>query len=218
MKQKTWYHEEIANANLPLSIISHEALQAGIDFKANGDAKQSVTKSRGRPGVTTIDPKKGFVISDKGAKALISKGASDATNKQGPPQVKALLAPPLAFTSASTGISSLYHASSNAGHQVSAVRDEGQQLIRTGGVIVDHQNPQEEATVSAPSSEFSGSSSDTPDDPKDANYGQRGQRKPATPRTISGSRKAGTTCKKRKSEAPEPAKKRTRHPLDGAME
>ena len=78
----------------------------------------------------------------------------------------------------------------------------------------------DEDTISAPNSAISGPSSDTPDDPKDTNYGQKAQRKPATSRTTAAPRKAtSNTDKKRKStEAPPPAKKRTRHIVDGTAD
>ena len=82
------------------------------------------------------------------------------------------------------------------------------------------QTQRDEDTISAPNSAVSGPSSDTPDDPKDMNYGQKAQNKQAAPRTTAAPLKSAYTAgKKRKSiEAPPPAKKRTRHVVDGTAD
>lgn len=77
-KQKTWYADEIAEANLPTSVISQAAMKAGIDFMSNEDRKQTPPKPKSRRGMPVIDVKKGFVVSADAARALIAKGAADA--------------------------------------------------------------------------------------------------------------------------------------------
>ena len=53
-------------------------MKAGMDFKPNQDLKQTPPKPKGRRGMAVIDPRKGFVVSEHAAKALIAKGAADA--------------------------------------------------------------------------------------------------------------------------------------------
>lgn len=53
-------------------------MKAGMDFKPNQNLKQTPPKTKGRRGMPAIDPRKGFVVSEHAAKALIAKGAADA--------------------------------------------------------------------------------------------------------------------------------------------
>ena len=73
----------MAAANLPSAVISTEAMQAGLDWPGNKDEavkKKSPPKPR-RRAKAIIDPKKGMVISEAAAKALISNGAVDMRPK-----------------------------------------------------------------------------------------------------------------------------------------
>lgn len=77
-KAKPWYHDQVVAANLPTSEISHEAMQAGLDY----DPKRTYpSPSKRRNRKPTIDPGKGFPISEKAANILISKGAVDRRPK-----------------------------------------------------------------------------------------------------------------------------------------
>jgi hypothetical protein len=85
-KKQPWYAEYIAAADLPTSVISAEALEAGRRWSADGRPKQKnppKQKSPPKPrrGKPIIDPKKGMVISEAAAKVLIANGASDARKK-----------------------------------------------------------------------------------------------------------------------------------------
>ena len=82
------------------------------------------------------------------------------------------------------------------------------------------QPQRDEDTVSAPNSAASGPRSNTPDDLKDISYGQKAQRKSTSSRTAAAPQKAASTSgRKRKStEAAAPAKKRTRHSVDGTAD
>lgn len=77
----------MAAANLPTSEISQEAMQAGLDYdpknpKNPGKSKETSPKqSKKRPRKPTIDPKKGFPISEEAAKVLVSKGVVDRRPK-----------------------------------------------------------------------------------------------------------------------------------------
>ena len=88
-KPKTWYHEELEKAGLPTSEISEKSMRAGIEYgqtmisakraaaQASGVAKPPAPRrNRNKP---TIDPKKGLVISEETATALIAAGARDGT-------------------------------------------------------------------------------------------------------------------------------------------
>ncbi|CAD6570319.1 MAG: hypothetical protein ASARMPREDX12_003450 [Alectoria sarmentosa] len=206
-KKKTWYADDIAEANLPTSIISQAAMKAGMDFMTNEDRKQTPPKPKGRRGMPIIDPKKGFAVSADAAKALIAKGAADARPRQRQNSValKTSTNPSVAVVAPSTGVV--------AGYQTAFYPTAE---IQVNDVL---QLQRDEDTISAPNSGVSGPSSDTPDDPKDSNYGQKAQRKPATPRAAAPRKTAPTAGKKRKStEAATPAKKRTRHLVDGTAD
>ncbi len=79
-KGKTWYADYVAAAELPTSVISAEALEAGRRWTGNGPPKQK-NPPKPRRGKPIIDPKKGMVISEAAAKVLITNGASDTRNK-----------------------------------------------------------------------------------------------------------------------------------------
>lgn len=171
-------------------------MKAGMDFMTNEDRKQTPPKPKGRRGMPIIDPKKGFAVSADAAKALIAKGAADARprQRQGSVALKTSTNPSVAVVAPSTGVV--------AGYQTAFYPTAE---IQVNDVL---QLQRDEDTISAPNSAVSGPSSDTPDDPKDTNYGQKAQRKPAP-----------TAGKKRKStEAAPPAKKRTRHLVDGTAD
>ena len=55
-----------------------------MDFRGNGDQKQTPPKPRGRRGMPIIDAKKGLVVSEDAANTLIAKGAADARPRQDP--------------------------------------------------------------------------------------------------------------------------------------
>ena len=55
-----------------------------MDFRGNGDQKQTPPKPRSRRGMPIIDPKKGLVVSEDAANTLIAKGAADARPRQDP--------------------------------------------------------------------------------------------------------------------------------------
>ena len=59
-------------------------MKAGMDFRGNGDRKQTPPKPRGRRGMPIIDPKKGLAVSEDAANTLIAKGAADARPRQAP--------------------------------------------------------------------------------------------------------------------------------------
>lgn len=59
-------------------------MKAGMDFRGNGDQKQTPPKPRSRRGMPIIDPKKGLVVSEDAANTLIAKGAADARPRQDP--------------------------------------------------------------------------------------------------------------------------------------
>lgn len=59
-------------------------MKAGMDFRGNGDQKQTPPKPRGRRGMPVIDPKKGLAVSEDAANTLIAKGAADARPRQDP--------------------------------------------------------------------------------------------------------------------------------------
>lgn len=75
-KKKPWYHEEIAAANLPTSVISDEAIQAGLNFTTKKAVAKKTTTPK-RPPKPIIGPAKGFPISEKAAALLRSKGVID---------------------------------------------------------------------------------------------------------------------------------------------
>ena len=90
-KQKPWYHDDMVSANLPTSIISKEAMQAGFDFVQNESSTQrSASKTASAPKVAPrkrgrkpkIDPTKGMAVSKEAAQALIANGAMDTSKKQ----------------------------------------------------------------------------------------------------------------------------------------
>ena len=74
-KSIPWYQEDLANAYLPTSDISAEAMQAGFDYKPK-KADGNNTKPKRRRCRPEIDPKKGLTISPETAKVLIEKGAA----------------------------------------------------------------------------------------------------------------------------------------------
>ncbi|KAM0803426.1 hypothetical protein BDR22DRAFT_886795 [Usnea florida] len=200
-KRKPWYADDIAEANLPTSVISQAALKAGMDFRGNGDQKQTPPKPRARRGMPIIDPKKGLAVSEDAANTLIAKGAADARPRQDP----ITLNKPTNETAAMSADVAEKHGATS---QPSTVTHFTSVPILPG----------DEDTISGPNSGVSRPSSDTPDDPKDTSYGQKAQRKSGTQRNTTASRKvASTTGRKRKSTegpASAPPKKRTAPSLD----
>ena len=84
-KPKPWYYQQMQDANLPISAITAEALQAGLDYDVNAGPREKPNKAenlspakrrRNRP---FIDPSIGIPISAEAGKLLISKGARDST-------------------------------------------------------------------------------------------------------------------------------------------
>lgn len=84
-KKKTWYHDQIAKANMPTSVISEEALEAGRRYGIHGvgnkkSAVQKPTtpkpKQQGGKRVRKpeLDPSKGFALSNQAADMLIASG------------------------------------------------------------------------------------------------------------------------------------------------
>ena len=59
-------------------------MKAGMEFRGNGDQKQTPPKPRNRRGMPIIDPKKGIVVSEDAANTLIAKGAADVRPRQDP--------------------------------------------------------------------------------------------------------------------------------------
>ena len=197
-------------------------MKAGMDFKTNEDLKQTPPKPKGRRGMPVIDPKKGFVVSAEAARALIAKGAADARPVSQPQVLETTTNKPAVAIAPSMSVVGGYQAASHpfARTQATSVPTVCGSQLRDRENTDALQLQRNEDTISAPNSAVSGPSSDTPDDPQDTSYGQRAPRKPATIHTKAAPRKAAsTTGKKRKStEAPAPAKKRTRHSVDGTAD
>ena len=89
-------------------------MKAGMDFKGNGDQKQTPPKPRGRRGMPIIDPKKGLAVSEDAANTLIAKGAADARPRPDPITLNK-------STNETTAMSADVAANHGATSQVSAV-------------------------------------------------------------------------------------------------
>jgi len=109
-KPKTWYHDAIAGANLPTSVISQQAMQAGMDFRPSGYEQQGSNKPKPRNGSKPADvPQRGFSVSLDMAERVVRMGGTDAT---GPALVEPPVGafPPLATNAVAphTGYTSSY--------------------------------------------------------------------------------------------------------------
>lgn len=84
-KSKPWYADHINDVQLPTSVISDEAIQAGRDYDPNGNKIEKIPKSsparRRRGGKLAFDPYVGIPISDEAAELLIASGAPDRRNR-----------------------------------------------------------------------------------------------------------------------------------------
>ena len=89
-KKKPWYADQLAAANLPTTVISIEALEAGLRWSENGGPSKKKSPPKPRRGKQIIDPKKGMVVSEAAAKALIANGAADRRPKSARAAVNAM--------------------------------------------------------------------------------------------------------------------------------
>ncbi|MCJ1382423.1 hypothetical protein MMC17_005536 [Xylographa soralifera] len=77
-KRKPWYHDQVVRANIPTSVLSAEAMQAGIDFGNRGvtakqvkaNTKQASSSPKKRRGKEINPPEEGFLISKEGTVQL----------------------------------------------------------------------------------------------------------------------------------------------------
>ncbi|MCJ1392911.1 hypothetical protein MMC18_005783 [Xylographa bjoerkii] len=77
-KQPPWYHDQVVKANIPTSIVSAEAMQAGIDFgktgvaakKVKSNTKSANTTPRKRRGKEVNTPEEGYVFSKESTASL----------------------------------------------------------------------------------------------------------------------------------------------------
>ena len=84
-KERVWYHDQLAEANLPTSTISSAALRAGMVIgpkTAKLPAPPPPKKRRARA-KEEIDPSKGFVIPKKAANDLAANGVPGARKTRG---------------------------------------------------------------------------------------------------------------------------------------
>ena len=100
-------------------------MKAGMNFKNNGDQKQTPPKPtppkpRGRRGMPVMDLKKGIPVSADVAKALIANGAADVRPKQPAVVPNSSTTNSAAGIAPSTGVGAGYQASSNPSTQTTA--------------------------------------------------------------------------------------------------
>ncbi|MCJ1465447.1 hypothetical protein MMC07_004065 [Pseudocyphellaria aurata] len=83
-KAKPWYNDDVLQANLPTSIISDEAIQAGKDWKVNEPKRQKATPPRRRRGEQPeFNAYEGIPVSEETAAVLIANGAPDRRTSRG---------------------------------------------------------------------------------------------------------------------------------------
>lgn len=217
-KKQPWYAEYVAAADLPTSVISAEALEAGQRWSADGPPKQKnppKQKSPAKPrrGKPIIDPKKGMVVSEAAAKILIANGASDTRRKPATNAMPVIVHNPGDANGAPS-------AQPTKTHTFTPTPTNEANFIFTRGVSNPYSHLLERPSNDSQNQDTveltSETSTDHADDPDDADYGRRSTRRKApTLRKMDTPRKDTTPSKKRISEDPSIASKRVRLNVGG---
>lgn len=79
-KPQSWYHDAMAAADLPTSVISQQAMQAGVEFRPSVYKQQGPNKPNPRNGTKSkTTQQRGFTVKPDAVQAFLNMGVVDAT-------------------------------------------------------------------------------------------------------------------------------------------